>query len=131
MKKTGTKKFWKIVMLFFAIGLFFGYSTATFFKSKEKSDSILQTLKDASECAEVNQLIYAKGIQFGPHGMTTEKGQYQLKGCEFISVKEEANRLNTILKEKVKGFDKVDFIELEFVNKDMNETIYIKNGKIQ
>ncbi len=131
MKTIATSKFWKIIVLALGIGLLFGYSVGSLLQSNDRSDAILKELKNASECTEVNQIIYAKGVQFGKEGISTEKGEYQLVGCEFVSVKEEAKRLNMILNNKVKGFEKVDLIELEFIHNNEHKTIIIKNGKIK
>jgi len=131
MKTTSRSRFWKIIVLALGIGLLFGYSVGSVLKSNNRADSILETLKKASKCDEVNQIIYAKGVQFGKEGLTTEKGEYQLIGCEFASVAEEAKRLQKILSDKVKNFQEVDLLKLEFVNKKQHKTIIIENGKIQ
>ncbi len=131
MKITSNIRFWKIIFLALGVGLLFGYSVGSVLKSNNRSETILEVLKSASQCTEVNQIIYAKGVQFGKEGMSTEKGEYQLIGCEFQSVEEEAKRLHKILSDKVKNFQEVDLLELEFITNNQHKTIIIKNGKIQ
>ena len=131
MKSTSSSRFWKIIFLALGIGLLFGYSVGSIFKSNNRSDTILEVLREASQCDEVNQIIYAKGVQFGKEGLSTEKGEYQLVGCELSSIEEEAKRLHNILSDKVKDFQEVDLLELEFIKNDQHRTIIIKNGKIQ
>ncbi len=131
MKSTSSSRFWKIIFLALGIGLLFGYSVGSILKSNNRSDTILEVLREASQCDEVNQIIYAKGVQFGKEGLSTEKGEYQLVGCELSSIEEEAKRLHNILSDKVKDFQEVDLLELEFIKNDQHQTIIIKNGKIQ
>jgi len=131
MKSTSSSKFWKIIFLALGIGLLFGYSVGSIFESNNRSDTILEVLREASQCDEVNQIIYVKGVQFGKEGFSTEKGEYQLVGCELSSIEEEAKRLHNILSDKVKDFQEVDLLELEFIKNDQHQTILIKNGKIQ
>ncbi len=131
MKSTSSSRFWKIIFLALGIGLLFGYSVGSILKSNNRSDTILEVLREASQCDEVNQIIYAKGVQFGKEGLSTEKGEYQLVGCELSSIEEEAKRLHNILSDKVKDFQEVDLLELEFIKNNQHQTIIIKNGKIQ
>ncbi len=131
MKSTSSSRFWKIIFLALGTGLLFGYSVGSILKSNNRSDTILEVLREASQCDEVNQIIYAKGVQFGKEGLSTEKGEYQLVGCELSSIEEEAKRLHNILSDKVKDFQEVDLLELEFIKNDQHQTIIIKNGKIQ
>lgn len=119
------------MILFLCLGGLFGYTVTSSLKSSDRSKSITEVLKNNCDCKEVNQIIYAKGIQFGSNGLSTEKGEYQLVDCKFSSAKKEAKKIQELLSEKVKGFDKVDLLELEFVNENNSETIVIKNGKIQ
>lgn len=129
MKKT-TKTILTMI-LFLCLGGLFGYTVTSSIKSTDRSKTITQVLKDNCDCKEVNQIIYAKGIQFGSNGLSTEKGEYQLVDCNFGSAKLEAKKIQNLLSNKVKGFEKVDLLELEFVNGNNSETIIIKNGKIQ
>lgn len=127
-----SKQFWLYVAIIllgaFGSGIFVGFTNQ---KHQNRMVLVEEILEEACHCEEVIQIIYATGVQFGENGITTEKGEYQLIDCEFTSIKEEGERLNTILNSKVKGFDTIDYLELEFVNKDYNEKVIIKNGKIQ
>ncbi len=129
MKKT-TKKILTMI-LFLCLGGLFGYTVTSSIKSTDRSKKITEVLKDNCNCKEVNQIIYAKGVQFGSNGLSTEKGEYQLVDCKFSSAKKEAQKIQDLLSSKIKGFNKVDLLELEFINGDDSETIIIKNGKIQ
>ncbi len=120
-----------IIFLFLLLGGLFGYTVGSSIKSIDKSKNITQVLKDNCDCKEVNQIIYAKGIQYGSNGLSTEKGEYQLVDCKFFSVKKEAQKIQDLLSSKIKGFNTVDLLELEFVNGNRSETIIIKNGEIQ
>jgi len=129
MKKT--TKTLIIIVLFLCLGILFGYTVASSIKSSDRSDSISKVLKDNCDCKEINQIIYAKGIQFGKNGISTEKGEYELVDCNFKSVKNEAHKILILLQNKVSGFDKVDLLELEFTNDNKSEIVIIKNGVIQ
>lgn len=129
MKKTQTTILRTI--LFLCLGALFGYTVRSAVKSSDKSSNIMQVIEDNCECKEVNQIIYATGIQFGTNGISTEKGEYQLVDCKFNSVKEEAAKIKKLLDAKVKDFDKVDLLELEFINEEKTATIIFKNGIIQ
>lgn len=134
MKKRNnkSKQFWIYVAIIlfgaFGSGIFVGFSKQ---KYQNRMVIVEEILEEECDCKEVNQIIYATGIQFGEKGITTEKGEYQLIDCKYTSIKEEGERLNSILNRKIKGFDTIDFLELEFVNKDENAIVIIKNGKIQ
>lgn len=128
--KRSTKTFW-IILLFLVAGGLLGYTVGSSFRASERSASIRKVLEEACDCKTVNQVIYAKGVQFGKEGITTERGEYELVDCKFSSVKNEAKRIHELLQTKVKGFDKVDLLELEFINGAISETIRIKKGIIQ
>jgi len=129
MKKT-TKTIAR-TLLFLCLGGLFGYTVTSSVKSSDRSSNIRQVLKDNCECKEVNQIIFATGIQFGANGLSTEKGEYQLVDCKFSSLKKEIEKIQKLLQSKVKGFSKVDVLEFEFINGKNSETVVIKNGKIQ
>lgn len=129
MKKS-TKTILRMI-LFLCLGGLFGYTVTSVIKSSDRSDSIIQVLKNNYDCKEINQIIYAKGIQFGKNGFSTERGEYELVNCKFTSVEKESKRIQNLLQAKVKGFQKVDLLELEFVNDDQSETITFKEGVIQ
>lgn len=128
--KRSAKTFW-VIFLFLIAGGFLGYTVGSSFRASERSASIRKVLEEHCDCKKINQVIYAKGIQFGKEGVSTEKGEYELVDCTFTSIAAETKRIHELLKAKVKGFDKVDLLELEFVNGDTSETIYIKKGIIQ
>lgn len=128
--KNSTKAITRII-LFLCLGGLFGYTVGTAIKSTDRAKNITQVLKDNCDCKEVNQIIYAKGVQFGSNGLSTEKGEYQLVDCKFSSAKKEAEKIQDLLSSKIKGFNKVDLLELEFVNGNNSEIIIIKNGEIQ
>ena len=129
MKKT-TKTILTMI-LFLCLGGLFGYTVTSSIKSTDRSKQITQVLEDNCDCKEINQIIYAKGIQFGSNGLSTEKGEYQLVDCNFLSIKEEAERIHKLLSKEIRKFDKVDLLELEFLNGNNSEIIIIKNGKIK
>lgn len=122
-KLTGIK-----IIGFLALGLLFGYTVGTAIKSGDRSNTITQVLKDNCNCKEVNQLIYAKGIQFGKGGMTTEKAEYLLVDCDYDLSEKGVEELNKLLAKEVNNFEQLDFLELEFTSKEENKTIIIKNG---
>lgn len=119
------------IVLFLCLGGLVGYTVGSVVKSSDRSSTILQVLKNNCDCKEINQIIYAKGIQFGANGLSTEKGEFQLVDCEFTSVKDEVTKIQKLLKSDLKDFDKVDLLEFEFVNNENSETVIIKNGKLQ
>jgi hypothetical protein len=122
-KLTGFK-----IIGFLALGLLFGYTVGTAIKSGDRSNTITEVLKENCNCKEVNQLIYAKGIQFGKDGITTEKAEYLLVDCDYDLSAVGIEKLNKLLTKEVDNFDQLDFLELEFSSKKENKTIIIKNG---
>ncbi|MDY7394818.1 hypothetical protein UMM65_06165 [Aureibaculum sp. 2210JD6-5] len=115
-----------ILIAVFVNGFLDGYQD-----SIEKSDLITEVLEENCDCDEVNRIIYAKGLQFGKDGISTEKAEYELIDCNYQSIMTEAVRINIILKKEVKGFDAIDLLTLEFNNHQNREKITIKNGIIQ
>lgn len=130
-KTTKTTKTIGRTLLFLCLGGLFGYTVKSSIKSSERSSNIRQVLIDNCECKEVNQIIYATGIQFGANGLSTEKGEYQLVDCTFSSLKKETEKIQKLLQSKIKSFNSIDVLEFEFVNGGNSETVVIKNGKIQ
>lgn len=121
-----------IIITFFIGGLIFGYSLVSYTKANNRSEDIEKVLQENCACESATQTIYSKGIQFSSSGISTEKGLYSITGFDFsIPVKEEAERLNNILKKEIKNYDKVDLLELTFKNHNQEETVIIKNGKVQ
>ncbi|WP_299119006.1 hypothetical protein [uncultured Tenacibaculum sp.] len=120
-----------IIILFFLLGGLFGYTVVSSIKSSNKSDKIFHTLKENCDCKEVNQIIYAKGIQFGENGLSTEKGEYQLVDCNFESIEAEAKRIQSLLESEIKDFKEIDLLELEFINQNESKVVLIKKGIIK
>lgn len=128
------KKLTKTVVrttIFLCLGGLFGYTVANTVKSIDKSNNIIEVLKDNCDCKEVNQIIYAKGIQIGKNGLSTEKGEYQLVDCKFESIKKETERIQKLLRSNIKNYKNIDLLELEFVNGRRTQTVVIKDGIIQ
>ena len=107
-------------------GFLDGYQDAT-----DRSDLISEVLEENCDCTEINQIIYAKGLQFGKEGMSTEKAEYQMIDCDYQYFEDEAIRINEILNKKVKGFKDFDLLTIELNNKKYTEIITIRNGVIQ
>ncbi|QCX40625.1 hypothetical protein FF125_20085 [Aureibaculum algae] len=107
-------------------GFLDGYQDAT-----DRSDLISEVLEENCDCTEINQIIYAKGLQFGKEGMSTEKAEYQMIDCDYQYFEDEAIRINEILNKKVKGFKDFDLLTIELNNKKNTEIITIRNGVIQ
>ncbi len=118
------------ILGFLVLGLLFGYTAGTIINSGDRASTITEVLKDHCNCKEVNQLIYAKGIQYGKDGLTTEKAEYQLIDCNYDVSVEGIEKLNQHLKEKVKNFEQLDFLELEFIRDKQQKTFIIKNGNL-
>ena len=116
------------LLVFLSLGLFFGYTIASSFHKNNKANQILEVLLNDCNCKEVNQIIYAQGIQFGKDGFSTEKGEYQLIDCEFLSLDKELERIQNLLHQKVTDFNELDLLELEFVNDGNIEVRKFKNG---
>lgn len=130
MKTKNSKSLALKIVSFLVIGLLFGYTVGTVIKSGDRSNTITQVLKDNCNCKEVNQLIYAKGVQFGKNGLTTEKAEYLLVDCDYDLSKKGVEKLNQQLAKEVKNFKELDYLELDFSSEKENKTIIIKNGKI-
>ncbi|OSY87079.1 hypothetical protein WH52_13540 [Tenacibaculum holothuriorum] len=124
--KRGTN-FWLILILAISIGSLFGYAVSSSIHGKNKSDAILKILRDNCNCKEVNQLIYVKGLQYGPDGITTEKVEYELIDC----INKNTSELTLLLAKEVDGFNKIDLVTLDFITNNVSNKTTIKNGKIQ
>ncbi|MET2986155.1 hypothetical protein [Aureibaculum conchae] len=124
--KTGIIILVLVLVAVFVNGFLDGYQDAA-----DKSILITEVLEDNCDCKEVSQLIYAKGLQLGKDGISTEKAEYELIDCNYKSIEEEAIRINKILKKEVKDFATFDLLTLEFSNNLNRETVTIKNGVIQ
>lgn len=131
------KKVIKYVVLLI-VGLFVGVFIAGVISgakdalSGDKSEAIKTVLTENCKCESVNQFIYARGIQFNKEdGLSTEKAEYELVNCEYENIDKEVDRLNKVLVEKVKGYEDLDLLKLEFVGAEKHETFTIKNAVIQ
>lgn len=101
-------------------------------KSLKIDTQITAVLEEECDCKEVNQLIYAKGLQYSKNeGFSTEKIEYQLIDCEYSNLEEYSNKINKSLNEKIEGFEDFDMVSLEFVNGNSTENVVIKNGKLK
>ncbi|RBW59637.1 hypothetical protein DS884_07850 [Tenacibaculum sp. E3R01] len=129
MKKTPKTIF--ILFIFLILGGLFGYTVSSSLHSIDKSKSILKALKENCNCKEINQVLYATGIQYGKNGLSTEKGEYELIDCEFLSLKKEVERIQQILNNKIDNFNQVDLLEFDFINGKNSKTVIIKKGIIQ
>lgn len=126
-----SKRTFLTIIIFFVVGGIFGYTITKALQSKNKSSNILKVLEDNCNCKEVNQIIYAKGIQYGEKGLSTERGEYELIDCKFESANKEIERINALLHKKVKNYSDLDLLEIEFENGKTNQKFVIRNGKIQ
>ena len=123
-----------VLVLFASVGIYkTGYSLGkSIGKSFKIDDQITAVLKEECDCKEVNQLIYAKGLQYSKsEGLTTEKIEYQLIDCSYQNLKEHSKRINDVLNEKIEGFNDFDMVSLEFINGNSRQTVVIQNGEIK
>lgn len=98
----------------------------------DKAHNVETAIKENCDCEEVNQFMYARGIQYSSEdGITTEKAEFELVNCQYNNLDEEAQRLNALLQEVVYGYADLDLLTLEFVGAEQHHTITIKNGIIQ
>jgi len=89
-------------------------------------------LKENCDCEDVSIDMYSKGIQFDTKGnFSTEKVEYVLKNCKYKSLKVEAAKINSILKNEIKDFEEFDSIELNFISEEKHEMVTINNGQIK
>lgn len=97
-----------------------------------KADEITKVLKEECDCEEVNQTMYLKGIQYNKDiGFTTEKADYELINCNYITTKEGIKIIQEKLNKNIKNFQDFDYLTLEFINEGERASYVIKNGKIQ
>lgn len=120
-----------IIFLFLILGGVLGYIISSSIHSFDNSKKILNILKENCDCKEINQILYATGVQYGKNGLSTEKGEYELIDCEFSSLEKEVERIQQILHDKVDSFNKIDLLEFDFINGKNSQTIIIKKGIIQ
>ncbi|MBQ4819006.1 hypothetical protein [Aquimarina sp. MMG016] len=115
----------------FVLGILAGllvYAIFTFNKVEDKSSAILKVLKSNCECDQINQFLYVKGLEISEKGISTETVEYELKNCKYANLKKEADRINELLLNKVKGYEDIDRFTLEFVNRNSTKLITINNG---
>lgn len=123
-----------ILVIFASVGVYkTGYSIGKSIGKNLKIDNqITQVLKDECDCKEVNQIIYAKGLQYSKdEGLTTEKVEYQLIDCSYTTIEDQGKKINEALLKEVEDFKEFDLITLEFLNGTNKEKVIIKNGIIQ
>lgn len=98
----------------------------------DKAHNVEIAIKENCDCEEVNQFMYARGIQYNAEdGITTEKAEFELVNCQYNNLEEEVSRLNDVLQDAVYGYADLDLLTLEFVGDEQHHTITIKNGIIQ
>lgn len=98
----------------------------------DKAEAIKTVLIKNCDCDSVDQFMYARGIQYSKKdGLSVEKAEYELVNCSYDNIDKEITRINKLLAEQVKGYDKLDLLKLEFVGADKRETFTIKNGIVQ
>lgn len=128
----------KLILVFFlSAGLSFVVGRAvgkTFGKSitSDRADVIkIQTiLEDNCNCESIEKSMYAKGVQYSnAEGFTTEKVDFVLTNCTFDNLSQEGARISKLLKEE--ALETFNLITLEFVSDNTQETLIIKNGKVQ
>ncbi|SRX52729.1 hypothetical protein [Aequorivita sp. CIP111184] len=121
------------IILGFIIGISFGFGVGKFFKSEKKlTSSIEKTIQQNCQCESITSNFGAVGIQFSKEdGFSNKKLSFTLINCDYYSSeKEEATRLNEILKQEVENYASVDFISFQFKSEEKNEIVKIKNGSI-
>lgn len=115
----------------FLLGILAGvfmYSVFSFNGVEDKSSAILKVLKSNCKCDQINQFLYAKGLEISDKGSSTETAEYELKNCDYKDLRKEANRINQILLNEVDGYEDIDRFTMEFVDKNSIKFITISNG---
>ncbi|TVZ52539.1 hypothetical protein [Dokdonia sp. Hel_I_53] len=113
----------------FLVGIVSGAKDAL---SGSKADAIKKTLTANCQCDEINQFIYAQGIQYSKtDGLSTEKAEYELVNCKYENITKEVARINELLANQVAGYEDLDLLKLEFVGTENHQTFIIKNAQIQ
>ena len=116
-----------------SIGLVFGYGVAQGISANNKLVNTIETkLQKNCNCEIVNSDVSAIGIQFSiEDGFRNSEASYILANCKFsTSLKNEATRLNNILKEDVKNYESLDLISFQFKSSDDIQTVKFKEGKL-
>ena len=118
-------------MAAFKSGKIVGITVMKSFKTEKNNVIKIETiLEDLCDCERIKKDIYAKGVQYSSEeGFTTEKVDFTLSNCKYGNLKEEGERIAKSLNEE--GLKSFDLITLDFISDEKQETIIIKNGKIQ
>jgi hypothetical protein len=96
----------------------------------ENTQKIQSILNENCNCESIEKSIYAKGVQYSNNqGFTTETVDFILTNCKYDTLNEEGERIAKILNKE--GFATFNLITLDFISDEKQETITIKNGKIQ
>lgn len=96
----------------------------------ENTQKIQNILKENCNCESIEKSMYAKGVQYNnDQGFTTEKVDFTLTNCQYENLREEGERIAKRLNKE--GFATFNLITLDFISDEKQETITIKNGKIQ
>ncbi|CAL2102989.1 conserved protein of unknown function [Tenacibaculum sp. 190130A14a] len=104
-------------------------------KEYDKDQFTIQKIKTLltknCNCETVSINTYYKGIQFDSKGnFTTEKVEYTLNNCSYKSLNQEAQKINTVLKNNIENYKRFDCIELNFVSAQDHKSISINNGVV-
>ncbi|MEO8773488.1 MAG: hypothetical protein ABI263_06445 [Gelidibacter sp.] len=128
MKK---KKLIIVFILFGVVGFMVGKTVIGSFRTDTDNISKIQDILEGHcNCESIEKNMYAKGVQYGKdEGFTTEKVDFILTNCQYGNLNEEGLRIAKLL--NVEGLETFNLITLEFVSEEKQETITIKNGKIQ
>lgn len=96
----------------------------------ENTQKIQNILKENCNCESIEKSMYAKGVQYNnDQGFTTEKVDFTLTNCQYENLREEGERIAKRLNKE--SFATFNLITLDFISDEKQETITIKNGKIQ
>lgn len=98
--------------------------------NKDDTVKIQTILENNCNCDTIEKGIHATGIQFSKSdGFSTEKVDFTLTNCEYNNLKEEGNRIAQLLQKE--GMSDYNLITLDFISNDKQETLNIRDGKIQ
>lgn len=120
-------------VILFSIGIIIGILAYALYlgnKTEDKSNAILKVLQANCDCDEIKQFLYVKGLTSYEKNISTETAEYELTNCKYVSLKEEANRINRVLIKKVNGYQEIDKLTLEFINQQSSQLITINNGNL-
>lgn len=110
-----------------AVGKSYGKSIKTDRNSVVEIQSILE---NHCNCESIEKSMYAKGVQYSTdQGFTTEKVDFVLTNCIYENLNEEGEHIAKLL--NAEGLETFSLITLEFISDEKQQTITIKNGKIQ